>query len=747
MPYFVSKLRWKDTHTSVLFLLFFALFVTPLTASEFVGSEQCTDCHAKEVKEWQASHHKHSMEVATSESVLGDFSNSVIHYNGVDNRFYKKNGQFWLDVADEEGKLTAYQVTHTFAYKPLQQYLVTFEDGRKQFIPFAWDSRSKSEGGQRWFTLYPNANVQDQFHWQNAGQNWNYMCADCHSTNLKKNYDIEKDTYATSWSEISVGCEACHGPAHQHLTIANAEPKTFKGPWGFDSDLSKPVKEWVYQQGDTTLQPKAIHPTDQVSTCAQCHSRRIQLDDDVNHVKSSFFDRYQLDLLSSDLYYDDGQIFDEVFVYGSFLQSEMAEKGVVCTNCHNPHSGELNMPQEAVCSQCHLASEYTPEKHTFHELGTEGSQCVDCHMVETTYMQVDPRRDHAWHSPRPDISQVTGAPNACVNCHEDKDNPWAQEYINQWFPDSQRKVDDHYAAAFTAALDMRVFSNTTLSEVSNNPNLSDIVRASALERMAEQPSRENLQAIHTASKSHNEMRRLGVVKGVSNYSPETKWQILSGLLDDPVLAVRAEAAGELVPFWAQLNDSQRSQLQPALDDYLKIQNFNADRGFARTNIGVVYQAQGELDKAIQAYKGAISIEPYYENSYINLADLYRIQRNDQLSLDMLEAGLIAMPKSPSLAFSSGLAHLRLGQQSEAQARLRSAAQWSENNAHYWYVYGLSLEATSVQQAVNALSKAFQFSQDPRHLYAKCEVLARNKVQDKRALNHCLAELERAVPRS
>ncbi|MBO0180255.1 deca-heme c-type cytochrome, partial [Vibrio parahaemolyticus] len=138
---------------------------------------------------------------------------------------------------------------------------------------------------------------------------------------------------------------------------------------GFDRNLSKAVSDWVFEEGHSTLQPKSIGATNQVQTCAQCHSRRTQLNETGDHVKGSFFDKYRLSLITPELYYHDGQIYDEDYVYGSFLQSEMAEKGVTCTNCHDPHTAELTIPEEAVCSQCHIASEYTPEKHTFHKAG------------------------------------------------------------------------------------------------------------------------------------------------------------------------------------------------------------------------------------------------------------------------------------------------------------------------------------------------------------------------------------------
>lgn len=398
---------WKQAIVSLAMLVSFSLFgqqnaQTPpeVVQAQFIGNETCIDCHQVEVEAWQGSHHDMAMRHADSESVLGNFDNQVVEHQGKANRFYRKGNEYWVNIQGPDGQWHDYKISYTFGWVPLQQYMVEFDDGRIQLIPFAWDSRSVEQGGQRWFHLYPDTTTTDEFYWANTGQNWNFMCADCHSTNLKKNYDAQSNTYQTTWSEINVSCEACHGPASLHVEMAeqakqNGMPIATANHYGFSRDLSAAVKEWVYKEGHSTLQPKDIVPTNQVQTCAQCHSRRTQLNEEADHVKGAFLDKYRLSLITPELYYHDGQIYDEDYVYGSFLQSAMAEKGVTCTNCHDPHTAQLKIPEEAVCAQCHVASDYLSENHTFHQANTEASKCTTCHMPETTYMQVDPRRDHS----------------------------------------------------------------------------------------------------------------------------------------------------------------------------------------------------------------------------------------------------------------------------------------------------------------------------------------------------------------
>ena len=130
----------------------------------YVGSEACIDCHSVEVEAWQGSHHDMAMKHATEDSVLGDFNNQTITHQGKPNRFFRKGEEFWVNIEGQDGHFKDYKISYTFAFEPLQQYMVEFEDGRVQLIPFAWDSRTEGEGGQRWFHLYPDTTNTDEFY-------------------------------------------------------------------------------------------------------------------------------------------------------------------------------------------------------------------------------------------------------------------------------------------------------------------------------------------------------------------------------------------------------------------------------------------------------------------------------------------------------------------------------------------------------------------------------------------------------
>jgi hypothetical protein len=197
----------------------------PVEAATFVGSETCAVCHQAETQLWRGSQHKLAMDHATDKSVLGDFNDAMFEYYGVHSRFFRRDGKFLVETDGPDGKLATFEIKYTFGVDPLQQYLVEFPDGRLQALSLAWDSRPTDKGGQRWFHLYPDEDIRydDVLHWTKLNQNWNFMCAECHSTGVRKNYDAASDRFATTWAEISVGCETCHGEGSRHVVWAREQ--------------------------------------------------------------------------------------------------------------------------------------------------------------------------------------------------------------------------------------------------------------------------------------------------------------------------------------------------------------------------------------------------------------------------------------------------------------------------------------------------------------------------------------------
>ena len=286
--------------------------------AEFVGTESCISCHTEQVRAWQGSHHDLAMQHADSDSVLGDFSDATFTYGKVTTTFLRRAGGYFVRTDGADGKLAEFQVRYTFGVSPLQQYLVEFPDGRVQALGVAWDTRPAADGGQRWFHLYPDAQVdhEDELHWTGPQQNWNYQCAECHSTNLTKGYDPQTRTFNTQWSEVNVACEACHGPGSNHVAWANkAEDWEKMTDMGLEIALdARQSNSWQFD-GDANSARRIlpIAHQNETETCARCHSRRGIQSEDYIHGKA-ILDTHRVSRLSEGLYYPDGQIRDEVYV-------------------------------------------------------------------------------------------------------------------------------------------------------------------------------------------------------------------------------------------------------------------------------------------------------------------------------------------------------------------------------------------------------------------------------------------------
>ena len=447
----------------------------------YVGAQSCAECHRAEYRHWQGSQHARAMQPATDQTVLGDFQDASFSYGGLTSTFFRRDDKFMVRTDGPDGSLQDFEIAYTFGVYPLQQYLIGFPDGRYQALGLAWDSRPKEQGGQRWFHLYPDQNLthRDPLHWTGLQQNWNYMCAECHSTNLRKNYDPQRKRFNTTWSEINVSCEACHGPGADHLAWARKE-----GDWqkldrtkglaivlderrGLRFHLRalamkglnlaataavnrRPSVLWTFKPATGSVPPSTLHSSNrEQELCARCHSRRGQFWEDYVFGQP-LLDTHRLALLTPDLYYPDGQMKDEVFNHGSFLQSKMQARGVSCSDCHEPHSGKLRAAGNKICLQCHLAAKYESSRHHFHPVGSPSAECIACHAPATTYMVVDPRHDHSFRIPRPDLSVKLGIPNACNRCHQDRSAEWAAEQVQKWYGQSPLPGHQQFAEALHA---------------------------------------------------------------------------------------------------------------------------------------------------------------------------------------------------------------------------------------------------------------------------------------------------------
>jgi Tfp pilus assembly protein PilF len=729
MPLYLARVHFLSRPSATL---------EPVPSALFVGSGTCKSCHKREYDLWKDSHHDRAMEVASEETVLGDFNDRAFEHAGVVSRFYRRDGRFYCYTQGPEAGTAEFEVTHTFGWYPLQQYLVPFPGGRLQCLPIAWDVDKK-----RWYHLYPDPPIDpdDWLYWTNSGQNWNGMCAECHSTNLKKNYDVETDAYQTTWSDIDVGCEACHGPGSRHME------------WAEMPDMARPP----VKNAELVVQTSGLTSRNLVELCAPCHSRRAALGD-YTHAEPDLLDSMLPQTLNEGLYFADGQILDEVYVYGSFTQSKMYHRDVRCSDCHEVHSVRPVREGNDLCLQCHRAHVYDTREHHFHkkkgeqgeaiksadgtvlfEVGT-GAECVQCHMPGRVYMGIDYRPDHSFRLPRPDLSVTLAVPNACNRCHVDKTATWSDEAITKWYGPGRRS---HYATIIDQGRKEMPEARDELIRLAGDPLYPVIVRATALALLNAYPAEETTKAFQLALMDDEALIRRTALDSLNVTDPTSRQRTMAPLLYDPVKAVRIEAARLLAEQPSlQLGPDLRKVYESTLAEYQAAMEYSADFAFARYNLANLYVSLGEPNKAIQSYRAAIEIDGLFYPAKVNLAMLYDQKGEKKKAERLLREVLESRPDMHEVAYSLGLLLAEGKRYEEAAVYLDKAAKGMPQRARVHYNLGLLLQYLGRDsEAEKELTAALRIEPDNLDLlYAAADYyLKRGRLSEARRLAETMVE--------
>ena len=669
-------------------------------ALDYVGAARCAACHAAEAASWRSSDHARAMQEASESTVLGDFSGVSLEHFGAVSTFTRRDGKFVVRTEGADGAPHDYEVAFTFGVSPLQQYLVRDADGRLQALSLAWDARPRAAGGQRWFDLVPGERVppSDVLHWTKPSHNWNSECAECHSTNLRKGYDPAADRFATTWSDLAVGCEACHGPGSRHVAWAEAAARDAAAApgdaaRGLAGGLGGPAgARWVFAPGAAIAHREPSRSEhEELEACAPCHARRSTLREG-RLAGAPFLDTHRPALLEAGLYEDDGQMRDEVYNWGSFLQSPMYAAGVTCSDCHDPHSLRLRAEGDALCAQCHQPEVFATPAHHHHPPASAGARCVSCHMPARTYMVIDVRHDHSFRVPRPDLSVSLGTPNTCTDCHAKRSAGWAADQVAHWFPNG-RSGRPHYAEALHAGRVGAADAERRLLDVAEDVREPAIVRASALAELGERGGRGAADGVLRAAADTDPLVRLGALAGGEALDAPARLAAFAPLLRDPLLAVRIEAGRLLADVPAsQWRPADRAALADALAEYRAAQLVSAERPEAHVNLGILHARLGELDAARAEYETALRLAPWFVPAHVNLADLDRAQGRDEESVASLRRALELAPQQAEVHYALGLALVRVARRDEALSALARAAELAPGQPRYALAFGLALQS-------------------------------------------------------
>lgn len=652
----------------------------PMAGNAFVGDAPCQSCHAKETADWKASDHYKAMLPATDSTVLGDFAGATLTADGVTSTFYRKNGDFYINTKELDGTVNDYKVLYIFGHFPLQQYLVAFPGGRMQVPRATWDTKTK-----KWFHQYAGQKIQpmDWLHWSESAQNWNTMCATCHSTNLKKNYFMEADSFHTTWSSVNVSCESCHGPGRQHVDFVSSS---------------------AYKKGDRPLDTY-IKSTkgqfQQLNTCTPCHALKADISQELM-ATGELLDDHIPQIPTTEHFHADGQIDDEVYIYTSFMQSKMMHKGVTCSNCHNPHTGKRLFANNQLCTQCHSKT-YDNASHTLHQAGTVASDCVSCHMPGKTYMGNDYRHDHSFRVPRPDQSVLYGTPNACNACHKDKSAQWAADAIKKNYGANRTY---HFSDDLIPGSKLNASSEGHLTKLVRDTATPSIIRATALSYLGSIFTETSAALLRGALQDADALTRYHALRSLANFPPQQWMEAAGPLLSDKARAVRIAAADLFLSVpEANLPERYKAPFYPAREELRSYVLYQADFADGNVMIGDHYLKQADFGNAEKFYLRALKKDSLLNYSRLNLSVAQSALGKQSEALNVLKTAALISPENDRVFFNLALLHIEMKDTAAALKAFDKAVHLKSNNPRLYYNYGLLLyQKRQAAKAVEVLKK-------------------------------------------
>jgi len=679
----------------------------------YAGSESCRECHPAEWEQWRTSNHGLAERpVSPALDKLAFDPPRTFQHGTQSTEVVFAAGHFGIRTLGFGSVISNYPVDRVIGNHPLRQFLTPIGGGRWQTHEATYDPITN-----KWFNVYGSEDrVPGEWgNWTGRGMNWNAMCAYCHNTRLRKNYDPATDTYHTTMAEQTVGCEACHGPMKDHGEWRRKFPDKDKYP------------------KDPTIVKFSVAQVR--GTCGACHSRRHDLTGDF-HPGESYFDHYSLTMVDeTDTYYPDGQVRDEDYAFASFISSYMRQANIRCIDCHQPHTAKRLLPGNDLCMRCHNggltnAPIIDPVKHSFHSATNSGFLCTGCHMPQTTYMQVHHRHDHGFTIPDPLLTKQFGIPNACNRCHTDKTTEWSLEFCEKWYG---KKMDRHYRArsqwlARAKQGDDAVRTNITWMIRNETNYFWQAAAANFTGRWLDDG--EVRSALLGALKSEHPLVREKATRALEPLAAARRPDItaaLAPLLDDPLRSVRHAAA------WA-LRSTVDLQSR-AGEDLLHALTFNADQPAGQLQLGAFCVAREDWPRALEHFRAAVNWDPNSAALRHEYAVALSTLNQPQEALQQMQAAVRLAPREAEFRYKLGLAWSEAGNAANALAELSAAVKLDPR--HTRALYNLGLAQNAAGQAEAALATLLQAEvadpRDPRAPYARATILVRlNRPDEARA---------------
>jgi predicted CXXCH cytochrome family protein len=629
-------------------------------SADFVGSAACARCHQDDYEQWKQSLHVRMTKPIAEAEVLGDFGGARLAAHGRAFEFGRTNGQPFMRVSSGGRPPETFPVDFTLGFKRYQGYLSRLADGRMYVLPAFWHVDTG-----RWLDWKEITPIPDGAH--DLRQIWNSNCFNCHATNIARGFEVTSKTFNTTWTEMGIGCEACHGPGRRHIDLIDAAYK--------DPSLKPGGTLEIYTSSTGTARQS-------FDTCGYCHGNKKNIF--TGFTAGSRYEDFALPFLISapipetDLqgeFWPDGRPnrFNRTQALagsGCFKSGEVA-----CTSCHvahgspNPFSLRVDIGKgrdgDRLCTQCH--SEYVAtdapaggaalERHTFHAANSAGSRCIGCHMSDVNWRLLIRRRDHTFEAPVPEITTAFGVPNACTTCHDNRPPEWAATQMDRMWGNGERRraalsvADTMYRAG---SGDSRAVPDLARLAVDRSQSL--IIRASAVEFLeqfasgtagsasADAQSQTSFYKPKSSTRADTGIRTPGAVKltpaqvnaligAASDPEPVVRAHAVTALLAtgererilspltarlmDPARVVRARVAEGLLALGiAELPGAAGALLAKAQEEYIMALNDFPDVPDNHAALGWLFAERGRTADALAAIDNAIKLAPDAARPYV-----------------------------------------------------------------------------------------------------------------------------------
>ena len=659
----------------------------------YVGSNSCRSCHAKFYQLWSTSHHGLAMQLYSPEFVRASqlVDSPTIRIGDTSYRAEITDRGGWIVEQGKSGDEHRYAIEQALGGKNVYYFLTSLERGHLQVLPLAFDTRTKTwMDATLSMTMHENVPHEQPVTWRDRTLTFNTSCYGCHVSQIETNYDPANDSYHTTWREPGINCETCHGPAGKHVRLYQAAEKSGQSP----DELG-------------LISFKSLKPEQRSDACASCHAKISEISS-AFHVGDKFFDNFSLVTYESPDFYPDGRDLGENYTFTSWMMSPCTKTGKLnCVSCHTS-SGRYRFakgdPNKA-CLPCHEELVNNAPAHTHHKADSAGNSCVSCHMPMTEYARMR-RSDHSMRPPTPATTIKYKSPNACNDCHRDKDAHWADTLVRQWYPRDYQAPVLAQAALIDAARKRDWSKLPAMLTYIQDPNHNTVVAASLIRLLGPCRDSRKFAAVQTALKDPSPLVRANAVDILAEHLDMPTAQALVPYTKDESRLVRLRAAAALsqVPPNA-LDVATRAAIEPATQEYIASLSYRQDNFAQHLNLGNFHGNRGELQEAVGEYEKAATLRPDFAPPLVNAAVVYSQLGDMPKAEGALRRAIAADPKEAAAHFNLGLLLAETGHHDEAEKELHTAVQLDGSSAAAVYDLAVLVANKNPTEALALCKKA------------------------------------------